>query len=128
MASRRMARILGEKGERAARDYLTRAGYAIRETNWHCVRGELDIIAERQGLLVFVEAKARRGSGSSASDAALESITPQKRERLLAAIYHYLDETGEEESDWRLDIILTLWRADGRAMARLQHLEDVLGW
>ena len=126
MASQQAARALGEWGERAAREFLAREGYSIHETNWHCARGELDIIAERDGILVFVEVKTRRGGGSDAWNAALESITPRKRERLLAAIYHYLDDVGLEENEWRLDVIAVLWHEG--APPRLKHVEGALGW
>ena len=123
MASRQTARALGKWGERVAQDFLAREGYLIRQTNWHCVRGELDIIAEQDGILVFVEVKTRR---SGQWDEALESITPRKRERLLAAIYHFLDDAGLEESEWRLDVIAVLWHEN--AAPRLNHVEGAFGW
>ena len=58
---------IGAEGEKRAQLYLRRKGYAIRETNWSSIFGELDIIAEKQGVLVFVEVKARRGADTEAA-------------------------------------------------------------
>lgn len=50
---------LGSKGERIARRYLESRGYIIRHTNWRCKIGELDIVAQENHALVFVEVKSR---------------------------------------------------------------------
>lgn len=125
MASRKSARKLGRHGEQAAKEFLVCQGYSIRETNWHCPRGELDIVAEWEDTLVFVEVKTRQNS-KDAWDSVIESFTPRKRERLLASIYHYLNDADLEESNWRLDIIAVFWR-EGIAPI-LKHLESVLDW
>lgn len=75
---------LGQAGEDAAADFLTRAGLDIVTRNWRCARGEIDIVA-REGLtIVFVEVKTR---SSLVAGHPLEAITPSKlaRLRLLAA-------------------------------------------
>ena len=123
MASRKRASTLGKQGEKFAQNYLWRAGYQIRDTNWHCVRGELDIVATKDDLLVFVEVKTRK---QSEWEEALMSITPRKRERLIATIYHYLDAKGLEEAAWRMDVIIVLWAAN--AEPQFQHIEDALVW
>lgn len=50
---------LGKIGENAAADYLTHQGYTIRDRNWRKNHLELDIVAEKDGLLVVVEVKTR---------------------------------------------------------------------
>ena len=49
----------GKQGEERARAYLLSKGYKLRETNWSCGKLELDIVAERDGVLVVVEVKTR---------------------------------------------------------------------
>ncbi len=62
-------RSLGRFGERQAAAYLCRKGYRIIEMNFSCRAGEIDVIAENEKYLVFVEVKApqkhrlRRGKG-----------------------------------------------------------------
>ena len=50
----------GRRGEDAACAYLLRHGYSIVERNYRCRRGEIDIIAAKDGGAVFVELKTRR--------------------------------------------------------------------
>ena len=50
----------GRRGEDAACAYLLRHGYSIIERNYRCRRGEIDIIAAKDGGAVFVEVKTRR--------------------------------------------------------------------
>ncbi|WP_167577585.1 YraN family protein [Ammoniphilus sp. YIM 78166] len=70
----------GRLGESAAARYLEERGYVILERNLRLLRHEMDIVAEREGLIVFVEVKTRTtelyGSGA-------ESVTQQKQRRLI---------------------------------------------
>ena len=47
--------LLGRAGEKAVREYLEKAGYCILETNYRKRYGEIDIIAENEDILVFIE-------------------------------------------------------------------------
>ncbi len=51
---------LGRLSEQTARAFLERAGFRILQANYRCPLGELDLVAEGEGRLVFVEVKARR--------------------------------------------------------------------
>ena len=55
----RSRRDLGDFGERLAAAHLEAKGYRIRERNFRTREGEIDIIAERGGTLVFVEVRNR---------------------------------------------------------------------
>ncbi len=115
---------IGDQGEKLARRYLLRHGYAIRAVNWSSLFGELDIIAEKAGLLVFIEVKARRGRDTQS---ALAAISPAKQERMLKAIYQYLDEAGISwDAPWRIDAIAVA--LDGQNAARIAHVEDAFDW
>ncbi|MCY4062721.1 MAG: YraN family protein [Chloroflexi bacterium] len=114
----------GAAGERIARDYLRAKGYAIVESNWSTTFGELDIIAKRDGILVFVEVKTRRGSST---ESALESVTAVKHARTLKSVYQYLhDHDIDTESEWRMDVIGVALAANGRP--RIDHVEDAFDW
>ena len=60
----------GRAGERAATEYLRRAGYEICALNWRQGRYELDIVACREGVLHFVEVKTRRSGSLTPPEAA----------------------------------------------------------
>ena len=63
----------GRRGETAAREYLRRQGFIIRELNWRCGRDEIDIIAQRWDTIRFVEVKTRRALGATLPEQALDS-------------------------------------------------------
>jgi putative endonuclease len=93
---------LGKRGEQYAAQYLTDRGYAIRTRNWRCPVGEIDLVTEKEGQLIFVEVRTRRGDRLGTPE---ESITPTKRARLIAAAQTYLDEQGQTDRDWRIDVV-----------------------
>ncbi len=51
-------KITGNAGEHKASDYLLEKGYTILERNWRTKGGEIDIIASKEGKIVFVEVKS----------------------------------------------------------------------
>ncbi len=93
---------LGRRGEELAVAKLTQRGYKIRQRNWRCPLGEVDIVAEHEGWLVFVEVRARRGRELGAPEA---SITPAKRARMIRVAQSYLAELELDEVDWRIDVV-----------------------
>ncbi|MCY4146046.1 MAG: YraN family protein [Chloroflexi bacterium] len=114
----------GDRGEQLARAYLRRQGYAILHSNWSRIDGELDIVAQRRGILAFVEVKTRR---DASTEAALASITPSKRQRLLNAAYRYLHEHRiDADMPWRVDVIAIALEPNGTAT--IAHVEDAFDW
>ena len=95
-------RSLGKRGEAYAAQYLSAHGYAICERNWRCAAGELDLVAEQAGQLIFVEVRTRQTDRLGTPE---ESITPVKRVRLIAAAQTYLDEHDQTDRDWRIDVV-----------------------
>ena len=65
-------REVGILGERIAQSFLEQNGYNIVETNYRCSEGEIDVIARREDLLVFVEVRTRRSNNFGSPE---ESIT-----------------------------------------------------
>jgi len=119
----RHRRLLGEFGERLAVQHLSAKGYRIRERNFRTREGEIDIIAEdKDGVLVFVEVRARRGS---AMGSAAESVTPAKQRRLLALADAYVQERPDLPAQRRIDVIAVDLTPDGRVLS-LQHIEGAI--
>ncbi|HEU5439351.1 MAG TPA: YraN family protein [Ktedonobacterales bacterium] len=110
---------LGDAGERLAAGWLERRGYAIRARNWRCPYGELDLVAERDGALVFVEVKTRRGERMGTPE---EAVTPAKRRRLAASAACYLAEvaTGADDRAYRIDVIAVDLAPSGR-LREIRH-------
>lgn len=119
------SRRLGDFGERVACHHLEAQGYRIRERNFRTREGEIDIIAEREGVLVFVEVRARRGT---ARGSAAESITPAKRRRLLALAEAYAQGREGLPAQRRIDIIALDLAPDGRLLTLRQIEGAVEDW
>ncbi len=103
---------LGRRGEAWAAAELTRRSYTILARNWRCPYGEIDIVAEHDGWLVFVEVRTRRGRALGTPEA---SITPRKQARLIRAAESYLLDIGAGDIDWRIDVVAIELSPDGRS-------------
>lgn len=114
---------LGQRGEQLAAAHLQQQGYHIVATNWRCTHGELDIVAEQDGTLVFVEVRTRY---TDSTEYAFESITPRKQKRLEALAQAYLAAHDLEEAAWRIDVIAVAVRRSGKPV--LDHVENALDW
>jgi putative endonuclease len=109
---------LGRKGEALAKTHLESAGYEILDENWTYGRNEVDLIAYKDKVIIFVEVKARTGNGFGEP----EDFVDARKQRLLveaADEYIYL---MEHEGEVRFDIIAILF--DKKANYTLKHIED----
>jgi len=93
---------VGQQGESLACRYLSRQGYRIIARNYRTKLGEIDIVAEAQGTLVFVEVKTRRGHQCGHP---FEAVTPAKWRQISKAALQYLAETDREGHPARFDVV-----------------------
>ncbi len=93
---------LGQQGETLACQYLSRHGYRVIVRNYRTKLGEIDIIAEEKGTLVFVEVKTRRGHQCGHP---FEAVTPAKCRQISRVALEYLAETGREGQSARFDVV-----------------------
>jgi putative endonuclease len=105
----------GARAEDLCAQLLRRAGLRILARNWRCRHGEIDLVAEDGGTLVFAEVRLRR---SERYGGAAESVTGAKRRRLLAAARLYL--AGRKEVNCRFDVLLL----DGAQEPAIQWIRD----
>lgn len=111
---------LGQFGERLAAAHLEAAGYRIVERNFRCREGEIDVIAQRDAVLVFVEVRTRRGD---AMGRAVDSLTPLKGARISAAADAYCQQRPASPAERRIDVIAVDLSPQGRLL-RLDHIEN----
>lgn len=116
-------RRLGAAGERIAANYLRECGYRIRETNFRCPEGEIDIVAEDGDCLVLVEVRTRRGTSLGTPE---ESITKAKRQRLARLAEAYTQEKEGLPQDLRIDVVAVEMAAGGK-LIRVELIKDALG-
>jgi len=104
----------GARAEDLCANLLRAAGLRLLERNWRCRHGEIDLIAEEDGTLVFAEVRMRSGERFGG---AAESVTQAKRARLLAAARLYL--ARRPEAACRFDVFLV-----GAGGARVEWIRD----
>ena len=111
---------VGRLGEKLAKDFLKKKGYRIRETNFRCSAGEIDIVATKNDCLVFVEVRSKASTGSGNPE---ESITLNKSKKLIAVALSYLNKNQNPLSSWRIDFIGIDLDHNGKA-TRIEHIEN----
>jgi putative endonuclease len=89
-------RARGDAAEERACRHLEGLGCAIVERNFRAKGGEIDIVARKEDVLVFVEVRSRGDAGFGTPEA---SVTPAKRRRVVAAARRYL--SNVPPSSWR---------------------------
>ena len=109
---------LGRYGEELAAQHLTAAGMEVLARNWRCREGELDIVALDGDALVFVEVKARSGTGFGQP---AEAVGPVKARRIRGLACRWLEEHRPAGGhDLRFDVVSVVRRRG--AAPELLHL------
>jgi putative endonuclease len=93
---------LGKSGEDQAVRELARRGYAILARRYRTRHGEIDIVAEDQGTLVFVEVKAR---ATADYGVAADAVTIHKRHKLTSMAVEYLTRMRIVDRPCRFDVV-----------------------
>jgi putative endonuclease len=108
----------GDAGEKAAEDALVRDGYRILARKHRCPRGEVDLVAERGELLVFVEVRTRASAVFGAPE---ETVGPVKQRRIVRAARDFLARWRGPPRGARFDVVAVLDRPEG---PRVSHFPD----
>jgi len=116
---------LGRRAEDLVVRRLRLAGYSIRARNWRTSLGELDIVAERGGEIVFVEVRARSGPLAEACALAMESVGARKQARLLALAEAYLETHNLAGVPWRIDVAAV---AFDRGQVSVEIIAHAVAW
>ncbi len=105
----------GAAEEELASLFLRQAGYEILDRNWSCPLGELDIVARKDGVVVFTEVRAR---SSSAYGLPAETVTRAKRAKIIRTAMAYIKARGPRAESFRFDFIGIM------PGAAPEHIED----
>jgi putative endonuclease len=92
----------GKEGEKAAVKFLKKKGYRIIEKNYRNKSGEIDIVAEQDQVLVFVEVKSRAGGEYGEP---LEAVTPHKQRKIGRVARGFVAQHRIENRDCRFDVV-----------------------
>lgn len=107
----------GNEGENLASKYLIEKGYKILKRNYRYGKGEIDIIAEIDNILVFVEVKTRANDTYGPAELAI-SRSKQKQIKKIAELY--LIENEIFDKDCRIDVVAINY--DKKSSYSLNHI------
>lgn len=115
---------LGQLGEKLACEFLREKGYKIIDQNFRTRGGEIDIVAEKEEMLVFVEVKTRTNRMFGLPE---EAIDARKQHKLAMTAECYLAAHHLYDKDYRIDsVAVEINETD--APPKIRHAEDVVGW
>lgn len=113
-------RELGIQGEQVAAQLLETKGYHILEQNYRCRFGEIDIVAENRGEMVFVEVKTR---STAKFGRPADGVTEEKLYRMQRAAKHYVLFHSLTDVNVRFDVVEVYYAS---MKLRVHHLKDVV--
>lgn len=97
---------LGERGEMVACGHLREQGYRILETNYRCRIGEIDVVAQKNGRLVFVEIKTRAQDAFGAPE---ESVGWAKQRKIIRLAEWYLKDKKQTDVSVSFAVLAVRW-------------------
>ena len=112
---------IGDFGETLAADYLQSKGYLLLDRHYTTRYGELDLVMQESGTIVFVEVKTRTTFTYGLPEA---SITPGKMEKIQNSALLWLQAHPDAPDDWRVDAVAVLLD-HRRSLKDLQHFENI---
>ena len=113
-------RWFGARSEQAAERFLTNLGYKVLARNYTCPFGELDLVAEDQGCIVFIEV---RSTERNDSDRPAASVGSAKQLRLTKLALHFLQSHDLLGRAARFDVLALSWPA-GRKVPTIDHYQS----
>ncbi|MDO8600471.1 MAG: YraN family protein [bacterium] len=116
---------LGNAGEEIAEEYLIRGGYAVLDRNYRTKIGEIDIIAQKNGIICFVEVKT--GTPKSTVYFLPEfHVDHRKFSKLkkLGELYLLERDLNKIDQKWRIDVISVIFDEYGNH--KINHFENVI--
>mgnify|MGYP000475768681 FL=1 len=111
----------GREGESAALRFLKKKGYRILEKNFRSKVGEIDIIAEQDGEIVFVEVKARADHEFGHP---LNALTPAKQKKIIQTAQSFLSRKRISDKPMRFDVVALTSDAEGPDSWQIELLQN----
>ena len=109
---------LGELGERIAERWLRERGWRVMQRRFRSGHRDIDLVVERDGLVAFVEVKARRGSGFGGP---IEAVNWRKQKELGRSARVWVDRHGRALESYRFDVIGVLVAG---SRVRIRHVPN----
>ncbi|NIR51791.1 YraN family protein [candidate division KSB1 bacterium] len=116
--AKRDNKTLGDLGEAMAAQYLQEQNYKIVERNYRWARGEIDIVAQKDDTLIFVEVKTARQNAFGPPEA---WVNKRKQSQLGQVAMRYLQENEIQNMDCRFDVVALSRQGEDW---QIQHIEN----
>lgn len=117
---------IGALGERVANKFLKKKGFKILDINFQNNKGkrvgEIDIVAKKDGEIIFLEVKARKVSREGVLPE--ENITPNKLRKLQKIAQVYLKEKSLMDKPYHFDAVSVLFSKDSKVI-EIRHIENI---
>lgn len=110
---------MGKQGERIAVQLLKSEHLSIRELNFRCSLGEIDIIAEHEDVIVFIEVKTRSNKNYGLPE---EAVGYPKQRKLIQVAMHYLQQERLENRSCRFDVVSIIMK--NNSVEKINHIVD----
>ena len=114
--SKQTNKLIGNSGEKIAESYLKNKGYLILERNYTTDLGEIDLIANDDGYLVFIEVKSKRGDGYGFPS---EAVTLSKQRKIAMVASQYVKTNMYFGAPMRFDVIEVYFLEN-----KINHIEN----
>jgi putative endonuclease len=109
---------LGELGERIAERWLRARGWRVMQRRFRSGHRDIDLVVEREGVVAFVEVKARRGAGFGGP---VEAVNWRKQKELGRSARVWVDRHGRGPEAYRFDVIGVLVTG---SRVRIRHVPN----
>jgi len=106
------------QGQQEAEAFLLTSGYEILARNYRVRGGEIDLVAQQEDYIVFIEVKFRSGVGYGYPR---ESVGAAKQRRIVKTAMHYIAAHGLDNQDFRFDVVEVLSRDKH---VEINHIEN----
>jgi putative endonuclease len=117
------SREIGNLGEKFAQKFLKKNGHKIIVTNYRSTYGEIDIISQQAGCLIFTEVRCKRNLAFGTPE---ESIVWRKKQKLVSLAQGYIQKNHPNCTSWRIDFIAVELDTNNKAI-RIEHFDNAIG-
>jgi putative endonuclease len=125
---------LGSLGEKIAINFLKKRGYEILDKNYSPkfvsgpLRGEIDVIAKKDGVIVFIEVKTlvQIGRGRTSAISPEEKVDYSKQKKLIKMAESWLSERKISlDTPWQIDVVSIRIDSDAKK-AKIRHFQNAI--
>ncbi len=113
-------KLVWKKGEAIAREYLESKGYEILEQNYRTRYAEIDIVAKKENMLIFVEVRTKTGEMFGLPE---ETINKKKLEKLWRNAEAYV-KMKRWQGQYRIDAVCVVLNQDN-SVRRMEHYQNI---